>query len=121
MVRKSHLDIIATTGTITAILFFIYRYHNYVNIDPTVGGTLFTLLPGFIVVAICVYVTAESGGVSKLGGSLGMGVGLCYLLNAANGEGLITARMLSGLTIPQLQIWIMIIATVMGSIIYAIS
>jgi len=119
MGRRSYLDIIASTGIITVILFFIYRYHTYVNIDSTVGGVLFSLLPGFIVVAVCVYVTAESRGVSKLGGTLGMGVGLCYLLYSADVEGLITTRMLSGLTIPQLQIWIMIIATITGSIIYA--
>ena len=121
MGRKSHLDIIATTGVIIVMLFFIYRYHAYVDIDPTVGGTLLRLLPGFIVIAVCVYVIAETSGVGKTGASIGLGIGLCYLVNAANVEGLITAEMLSGLTIPQVQIWIMIISTIMGAIIYASS
>lgn len=121
MGRKSHLDIIATAGIVIAMLFFISQYHTVVNIDPTVSGTLFTLLPGFVVVAVCVYAIAEGGNIGKLGGSVGMGIGLCYLINAANVEGLITTEMLSGLTIAQTQIWIMTISIVMGSIIYASS
>jgi len=121
MGRKSNLDMIATGIIIITMLFFIYRYHTYVDIDSTVVNTLFTLLPRFLIVVACIYVTVEGGDIGRLGGSLGVGIGLCFLLNTANSEGLITSEMLSGLTIPQLQIWTMIIATIMGSIIYATS
>lgn len=114
-------DVIAASGIIIAMFFFLYQYHDIVNVDPTVANTLFALLPGFIIVSACVYVTAEGGGVGKLGGSMGIGIGLCYLLHATDTEGLITAEMLSGLTIPQLQIWTMIIATLLGTIMYATS
>jgi len=114
-------DVIAASGIIIAMFFFLFKYHDSVNVDPTVANTLFTLLPGFIIISACVYVTAEGRGVGRLGGSMGIGIGLCYLLNATNTEGLITAEMLSGLTIPQLQIWTMIIATLLGTIMYATS
>jgi len=112
-------DIIASAGIIIAMFFFLYKYHGNVNVDSIVASTLFTLLPGFIIIAACVYVTAEGGGVGVLGGSMGVGIGLCYLLNVADGEGLITVEMLSGLTVPQIQIWTMIIATLLGTIMYA--
>ena len=117
--RRSRNNIIASTGIIIIVFFFILKYHGMVNLDSTVANTLFSLLPGFIIIAICVYVTAEGRGVSMLGGSMGTGIGLCYLLYAVDAEGLITKEMLSGLTIPQIQIWTMIIATIVGTIMYA--
>lgn len=115
--RKS--DLIAAAGVIIIMFFFIFRYYADVNIDPTVGETLFALLPGFIVLAACVFVTAETRGVGKLGGMIGIGISLCYLLYAADGEGLITVEMLSGLTVPQVQVWTIIISSIFGFIIYA--
>lgn len=117
--RKRHTDIIATFGIIVGILFFIYKYYSIVNIDFSVATTLFALLPGFLIVASGIYVVAESNGVGRLGGMMCFGIGFCYLLYAANTQGIITPEMLTGLTIPQIQIWVMIISTLVGSMIYA--
>ncbi len=121
MGRSRGVNVIASAGIIIALFFFIYRYYATVGIDPTVGTALFTLLPGFIIIAIAIYTTAETRGGGKLGGSIGVGIGLCYLFNAVDGLGLITAEMLSGLTVPQLQIWTMIISTIFGFILYGAS
>jgi len=121
MGRKSNLDIIATIGILIGLFFFIYRYYSTVNIDSTVGGTLYSFLPGFTIIAVGIYAIAEGGDVGKLGGSVGTGIGLCYLVNEAYTNSLITTVMLAGLTISQTQIWIMIISTIMGMIIYATS
>jgi len=121
MGRKDNVNVIATAGIIISIFFFILKYPTVVNIDPSTATTLFNLLPAFIIIAISIYVTAETRGGGRLGGCLGLGIGLCYLLNAVDGEGLITAGMLSGLTLIQLQTWTMIGATVFGFILYGTS
>ena len=118
MGRRSNVNVIAAAGVIISMFFFIFKYPATVNIDPATAQTLFVLLPAFIIIAISIFITAETGGVGKLGGCLGLGVGLCYLLYAVDAEGLITAEMLSGLTLPQLQTWTMIAATVFGFILY---
>ena len=121
MGKRNYANVVAGTGIIISIFFFIYLYYPSLNIDATVAQTLFTLLPGFIVTAICIYITAEARGGGRLGGCLGVGIGLCYLLFSLNAEGLVTAEMLSGLTIPQLQTWVMVISTITGVIMYASS
>jgi len=121
MGRKGNVNVIATAGIIISMFLFILRYPTTVNIDPATAATLFTLLPAFIIISISIYVTAETRGGGRLGGCLGLGIGLCYLLNAVDGEGLITAGMLSGLTLIQLQTWTMIGATVFGFILYGTS
>lgn len=117
--RKS--DLIAVGVILIIMFFFIFRYYANVDIDVTVGATLFNLLPGFIALAACIFVTAETGGVGRLGGCMGVGISLCYLIYAADGEGLITVEMLSGLTVPQLQVWTIVIASIMGFIMYGTS
>lgn len=121
MGRGPNVKVIATAGIIISMFFFILRYPTIVNIDPATATTLFNLIPAFIIIAISIYVTAETRGGGKLGGCLGLGIGLCYLLNAVDGEGLITAEMLSGLTVIQLQTWTMILATIFGFILYGAS
>jgi len=121
MGRTGNVNVIATAGIIISMFLFILRYPGTVNIDPATAATLFNLLPAFIIIAISIYVTAETRGGGRLGGCLGLGIGLCYLLNAVDGEGLITAGMLSGLTLIQLQTWTMIGATVFGFILYGTS
>jgi len=121
MGRGPNVNVIAATGIIISIFFFILKYPTVINIDPTTAQTLFNLLPAFIIIAISVFVTAETRGGGRLGGCLGLGIGLSYLLNAADAEGIITAEMLSGLTVPQLQTWTMIAATIFGVILYGTS
>lgn len=121
MGRRTDTRLIATAGIIIAVFFFILRYPGTVNIDPATAQTLFNLLPAFIIIAISIYVTAETRGGGRLGGCLGFGIGLCYLIHAADLEGLITVEMLSGLTVPQLQTWTMISATIFGFILYGTS
>lgn len=117
--RRRQADIIATLGVIIVMFYFVFTYFADVDIDATVGPALFRLLPGFIIIAISIYVTAQTGGMGRLGGMMGTGIGVCYFLNAADLEGLITVEMLSGLTVPQIQIWTMIISTVLGFVLYA--
>ena len=119
--RHNYWYVIAGTGIMISLFFFIYNYYPTFNIDATVGQSLFTLLPGFIITTVCIYVTAGASGVGRLGGCIGLGIGLSYLLDAVDGLGLITVEMLSGLTVPQVQLWTMILATLMGAIMYGTS
>jgi len=121
MGRKSNLNIIAAGGVTIIMFFFIYRYGGGIGLSSATGSILFNLLPGFIIIIACVFTISEVKGVGKLGGSLGMGISLCYLIERLDFLGLITPEMLSGLTISQIQIWIIIIATIIGIILYASS
>ena len=82
------------------------------------GSTLVTLFPGIFVSLICLYVIADSKGVMLVPAIMGLGMSLCYLLGEANTLGLVTASMLSGLTVSQLQIWVMAMSALLGGVLY---
>ena len=50
---------------------------------------------------------------------MGLGMSLCYLLGEANTLGLVVDAMLGGLTISQLQIWIMAMSALLGGVLYS--
>lgn len=117
--RYRGVDVIASAGIIIALFWFVLQYAATIDVDPAVGQTLFRLLPGFIITIICIYITAQSPGMGRLGGMIGTGIGVCFLLTAMDGEGLITVDMFYGLTLIQLHIWVMGSSTLLGALLFA--
>ena len=121
MGNKNSLSLIAVGGFLIVIFFIIVRYPNMVLMDAAAGATLFQLFPGLIVMIVALFTAKETNGAARAGSVVIVGVAFAYLLNSANGAGLITAEMLSGLTVAQLQIWSVILGTIFGAIAYAAS
>jgi len=116
--RRENFNVIAGTGIIIGVFYYIYHYHPILNIDITVPQILFTVLPAIIVTAICIYVTCEARGAGRLGGCIATGAALCYLFYGLDVEGLITVDMFWGLTVAQVQTWVMILSTLVGAVLY---
>jgi hypothetical protein len=121
MARIKDLNIIAVGGFLITIFYVIVRYPNMVGMDPASGGILFQLLPSLILIIVSLFVAKQSNGATRAGAVTFIGVTLAYLINVANGLGLITVDMLSGLTIAQLQIWVVVMGAIFGAIAYASS
>jgi len=98
---------------------FIVMNPSTVNMSSGAGSTLMTLLPGIFISLICLYTIAETGGFYTVPAIMGLGMSLCYLLGEANTLGLVVDAMLGGLTVSQLQIWVMLMATLLGGTLYA--
>ena len=117
MGKRGNLNLILAVIIIVVMFLYLRSYAPAgLNIDVTVAPGLLNLLPAFIVIIACIYVTARTYGIGRLGGTIGIGIGFCYLFYLSDVEGLLTVEMLSGLTIPQLQLWTMIISTVAGAV-----
>ena len=110
---------IAVTVLIIVVFMFIVMNPGTVNMSAGAGSTLMTLLPGIFISLICLYTIAETGGFYTVPAIMGLGMSLCYLLGEANTLGLVVDAMLGGLTISQLQIWVLLMATLLGGCLYA--
>ena len=121
MVKRRRFDFapIAITVLIIVVFMFIVMNPGTVNMSSGAGSTLMTLLPGIFISLICLYTIAETGGFYTVPAIMGLGMSLCYLLGEANTLGLVVNSMLGGLTISQLQIWVMLMATLLGGCLYA--
>jgi len=122
MVKRRRFDFapIAITVLIIVVFMFIVMNPGTVNMSAGAGSTLMTLLPGIFISLICLYTIAETGGFYTVPAIMGLGMSLCYLLGEANTLGLVVDAMLGGLTISQLQIWVMLMATLLGGTLYAL-
>lgn len=110
---------IAITILVIVVFVFISRYPATVNMDASAGNTLVSLFPGIFVGLISIFILAESGGYGQVPGLMGIGMSLCFLVGELNTNGLVTSQMLSGLTISQVQIWIMVLSTLLGGVLYS--
>jgi len=121
MVKRRRFDFapIAVTVLIIVVFMFIVMNPGTVNMSSGAGSTLMTLLPGIFISLICLYTIAETGGFYTVPAIMGLGMSLCYLLGEANTLGLVVDAMLGGLTVSQLQIWVMLMATLLGGTLYA--
>ena len=121
MVKRRRFDFapIAVTVLIIVVFMFIVMNPGTINMSSSAGSTLMTLLPGIFISLICLYTIAETGGFYTVPAIMGLGMSLCYLLGEANTLGLVVDAMLGGLTISQLQIWVLLMATLLGGCLYA--
>ena len=117
MTRKRDTDLIAAIGVVIALAFFLYRWGGDFNVDSTVADTLFSLLPSFVALIACLFITLSTDGVSILGGTMGVGISACFMFNELNTLGLLVG-FLNGYTVAQIQTWTMIITTIFGAIFY---
>jgi len=110
---------IAVTVLIIVVFMFIVMNPGIINMSSSAGSTLMTLLPGIFISLICLYTIAETGGFYTVPAVMGLGMALCYLLGEADTLGLVVDAMLGGLSISQLQIWIMVMSALLGGVLYS--
>jgi len=106
---------------IAVVAFIVIEIYN-VELDmPTgMGQTLIALFPGIVVVLMGIYGHKHSrSGIGHGASLIGVGIGLAYFIGSADTQGLVTAEMLSGLTVAQLQTWVVALSVFGGGIIAA--
>jgi len=121
MVKRRRFDFapIAITVLIIVVFFFIVTNPGVINMSSGAGSTLMTLFPGIFISLICLYTIAETGGYYTVPAVMGLGMALCYLLGEADTLGLVVDAMLGGLTVSQVQIWIMAMSALFGGVLYS--
>ena len=119
--KKHQMKYVLTGAIILFAYIFLVMYPDAAGLPADSADTLITLFPGVFVVIVSIYALQESKGMGRIPCMIGIGLGLCYFINSADTLGLVSAELLSGLTVGELQIWIMGLSTIFGGIAYAYS
>ena len=121
MGRRNGLNIIMMAVIIILGFYVLFYYPDLIGLPVGASDIFIALFPGLFLTGISIYMLSHSHGAGSMAGMLGVGFGVVLLLSQADAEGLVTAEMLSGLTLDQLQIWVMVFSTVAGAVFYNIS
>jgi len=113
--KKNQTRIVLTGAIILFAYIFLVMYPDVIGVPADAADTMITLFPGLLAITISIYGFFESQGLGRVASMIGLGFGLCYFLSSADTLGLVTAEMLNGLTVDQLQIWIIAITTILGA------
>ena len=109
---------VLTGGVLLAIYALLVVDPGLIGVTAADAGTMYTLFPSLFVIIVCIYAYFDTGRLGRFACMVGLGFGLCYFIDTANAEALITNEMLSGLTVGQLQIWSIILTTFAGAVGY---
>ena len=107
---------------VTGLVVFAYAmaYDPSLFDIPASNVTSFiNLFPGLIVSCIGIFFLSQSEGQGKFAGFLSLGVGINILLGYMNTESLLTSEILLGLTVPQLQLWTMVLSVLFGAVYFS--
>lgn len=96
------------------LVMIVYLYPG-LGLPAGATGTLLSLAPGLIIVLAGFYGWGKAQGAARFGALIGVGLGLCVLLNGLDAEGMLTAQILHGLTIGQFQMGVLVASIVVGA------
>ena len=104
------------------IVFFlaIARYPDAMHINSSVGMTLVTIFPGLFLVSISIYLFSQSNRQGAFGGMMFIGMAMAVFIGLADTNGLIAVEMIAGLTIQQVQIWVMAFSVIIGAAVFSL-
>lgn len=124
MNRKSlqAFEIIGIAVILLSIVIFLVVAGPFLGlVDPTIAIDFTLLLPGLLVFGVGITVVFIVRGLMSIPANIFTGIVLAILLGTMYNPplSLVTAPMLSGLTLIQLQIWVIVFFTMVGSLIAA--
>jgi len=117
---RSKIDIapIAVTILVIMIFWYISQNPNVINMSSGAGLTLLTLFPAMFVGFISLMGISQSKGYFAVPSVMVLGMSLCFFIGEADSIGLVPNSMLGGLTISQVQIWVMAMSVLLGGALY---
>ena len=113
--------IVAAVGMFIAIFYFLISYSTNLGFDTDIGTDFIVVFPGLFVSIVGFLVVARISGLYSLPGMAAVGIGIAFLMEALYDLGYITTQMMTGLTIGEIQMWVIIIACFCGAIIASVT
>jgi len=97
---------------VAVILFFIYGGER-AGLPTDTANTFIMCLPGLVILGVAA-MCLPRGDIWTAGGFIGIGIGFAILIGAAYGQGIVSDQMLTGLTIEEEQILIVVVMAALG-------
>jgi len=119
--RKSELQAVAIGAMFVIMIVALVLVKDELGFDTSIDINFTQIMPPLSGIAIGLILVAYTRGVFGLPGLFMVGLCLVYLCNILDDMGMLTTQMLSGLTVPQFNVWVLLICTIAGSILSAVT
>lgn len=116
---KIDMRIVAALVGVVVIVIALSYTKTDLGLDSNIDNDLVTLLPGLFVVIAGLALAAGASGVFCVPAMGFVGVGFAVFAGELDTLGILTSDMLSGLTVAQLQLWIIALGLIAGGILMA--
>lgn len=117
---KMDWKIVALAVVFIAIFAFLSNFGDDIGLDPDVGPDLIMVFPGIFVTVLGFVVAVKLGGIFVLPGFGSIGIGLAVLLEELHTGGFVTPNIMAGMTVGQLQVWLIVVGLLIGGILAAL-
>ena len=112
----NELKVVTAALMVVVVFLALFYFGDQLGFATNIETEFVQVLPGLFIFIVGMLIVATVKGVFTLPGMMIVGVGVAYLFGTLDTMGYITSQMLTGLTIAQLQLWIIIISTLFGAI-----
>lgn len=101
-----------------AVLFYVFANPTGLGLPASLSDDLFGILPGLLVTFFSIKGYKDSRGEASSIALVGLGIGLALFAGTAYDLGLVSSVMLSGLSVAQLQTWVIVFSVILAGIDY---
>lgn len=117
---KEFLTVLPIVSLVVVFLAMFY-FAEDLGFDADMDTDFLQILPGLAAFVIGITLFAITRGMFAFPALMVVGMGLAHLFGTLDTMGMITAQMKTGLTIAQIQLWIIVIFSLVGGIANAVA
>ena len=115
--KRMDVQIVAIAVLFVVMVMFLMVSKDTLRLPPTIDEDFIRLLPGIVVVVLGLYLTATTRNYFSIASMFAVGIALAFLVGEMDDLGMVTVDMLNGLTVDQLQLWIVVVSTILGGVV----
>jgi hypothetical protein len=113
---KEYVKIAAVAVSLVAVVATLTYGKTVLGLAADIDVSFAVLLPGLAIVGVGCVMVAITPGVFKFPSFFMIGLGVAVLLGEMNSLSLLTPTMLEGLTVAQLQVWVIVVSLIFGAL-----
>jgi len=123
MVKVRLKELLTVLPIVSLVIVFLAMFYfaEDLGFDTDIETDFLLLLPGLAGFVIGMTLFAITKGMFAFPALMVVGLGLAHLFGTLDTMGMITAQMKTGLTIAQIQLWIIVIFSLVGGIANAVA
>jgi len=121
MVKLKELLTVLPIVSLVVVFLAMFYFADDLGFDADIDTDFLLLLPGLAAFVIGITLFAITRGMYAFPALMVVGIGLAQLFGTLDTMGMITSQMKAGLTIAQIQLWIIVIFSLVGGISNAIA
>ena len=114
---KPYLKMVVAAVMLAALIIALTYGKDALSLEADVDTTLATLFPGLFIVTVGFIMVGVTRGIYLFPATGALGIGFAILFEELDALSLITGEMYSGLTLGQLQTWLIILGFMFGGVI----